>query len=430
MAFDPLDVSFRHQQYGPVNMGRLLGVAAFLTLPIALFASKGLAPLFIVTALMALALSDESRRIYLLFPRSLSMLVAAFASFAAISAIWSIDPGSSLRSTLIIGLTGFGGLVLVVCAARLEQSQREFFEKAIVAGGAAGLIIILFEHSTDWTLTRFMVQLKGGPTEETSKMAATFNAGMAICAIYFWPWLLVIQKKFGFWPMLSALCLAVLAMFMGSVETPLLAMVIGIVVAMGSYISRKKIFVLFATLIVMGTLSAPLLPGALPNPETETSRYPSLSHSALHRLSIWRTAGERISEHPVLGFGMNATRHLYDKSDRVKRIYDTDNPDKKSWYNNFEPIPLHTHNGILQIWLELGGVGALLFLAVLLAILKLAYERTSDKRSSAAALGMMTSVLFIYSASFGPWQSWWHAGLWLLAGFMVAIVKGGKEDRA
>jgi len=38
------------------------------------------------------------------------------------------------------------------------------------------------------------------------------------------------------------------------------------------------------------------------------------------------------------------------------------------WSNVFEPIPLHVHNGILQIWLELGIGGALLLGAVLLSV--------------------------------------------------------------
>ena len=180
----------------------------------------------------------------------------------------------------------------------------------------------------------------------------------------------------------------------------------------------------------VGTISAPLLPGALPDPETQTSRYPSLSHSALHRLSIWRTAGERISERPVLGFGMNATRHLYDQSDKARRYYDTDDPNKKSWYNDFEPIPLHVHNGVLQIWLELGAIGALLFLATILAIVKIVYGKIENSFHSAMGLGMLSSAIFIFSASFGPWQSWWHSGLWLLAGIMVVAVNGSDSEPA
>lgn len=412
------------RQLGVLNTGRVLGVAAFLTLPVALFASKGLAPLYIVTALIILTLSNNRRHLHLLFPLPLSGFLATFILLAGVSAWWSIAPSSSLRSALNIGLSGFGGLVLAASAVRLEKSQRVFFEKALIVGGTLGLFLIMFEQSSDWILTRWLFQMKGQSVQYKTTMALVFNPGMTISVLYIWPWLLIIRKKLGPWSALLALVMALIAIFLSEAETPLLALVLGLVVASASLVSRKLVFGLFGALIVIGTVTAPLLPGALPDPETETSRYPTLSHSALHRLSIWRTAGERIAERPVFGFGMNATRHLYNESDKTKRFYDTDDPNKKSWFNNFEPIPLHVHNGVLQIWLELGAFGALLLLGVLLAVLKLVYQKIDDTVHSAFGLGMLTSGLFIFSASFGPWQSWWHSGLWLLACFMVATVNG------
>ncbi len=416
------------KRFGPIDAGLILGVTAFLILPIALFVSKGVAPLFVLSVVLVLALS-LGQRVRLSFPRSLSIVLAIFLLIATMSALWSINPGSSLSSALRLALTCVGGLVLAFSAARLENHQRDFFENALIAGGVFGFSLILFENSSEWILTRAMYRIIDVEVASLLTLAPVFNAGMAICALYAWPWLLVVKRRYGLSPTVSALVVALLAIFMSDAETPLAAMLIGLVVAAASIFFRRAVFGLLGVAMVVGVIGAPLVPLALPDPQADTSRYPHFSNSALHRLAIWRTAAERISEKPVFGFGMNATRHLYNNSDKSIRVFKTNEPGKKSWYNNFEPIPLHTHNGVLQIWLELGGLGALALLAVLLAVLSLIYRTLENKVDAAACLGFLASGLFIFSSSFGPWQSWWQGGLWLSTAFVIAALGGVKPKR-
>ena len=416
------------KRFGRFDAGLILSITAFLILPIALFVSKGVAPLFVLSVVLVLALSLGSG-VRFSFPRSLSIVLAIFLLIAAMSALWSINPVSSLSSALRLALMCVGGLILAFAAGRLENQQRDFFENALIAGGVFGFSLILFENSSDWILTRALFRFIDVKESALLTLAPAFNAGMAICALYAWPWLLVVKRRYGLWPMVAALIVAVLAIFLSDAETPLVALLLGFVIATASIFFRRAVFGLLGVAMVVGVIGAPLLPLALPDPQVDTSRYPHFSHSALHRLSIWRTAAERISEKPVLGFGMNATRHLYNNSDKSIRAFNTSVAGEKSWYNNFEPIPLHTHNGVLQIWLELGGLGALALLAVLLAVLNLIYRTLENKVDAAASLGLLTSGLFIFSSSFGPWQSWWQGGLWLSTAFVIAALGGVKPKR-
>ena len=93
-----------------------------------------------------------------------------------------------------------------------------------------------------------------------------------------------------------------------------------------------------------------------------------------------------------------------------------------------EPIPLHPHNAILQVWLELGAVGAGFLAFFLVEILHLVQRVTQNRWEAAVCYGIFTSGLTISSLSYGIWQSWWLASLLLAAAFMAVIVEGSANN--
>ena len=106
------------------------------------------------------------------------------------------------------------------------------------------------------------------------------------------------------------------------------------------------------------------------------------------RLDIWRFAADRIGEHPLRGWGLDASR---------------------TW-PGAGGIPLHPHDAALQLWLELGVPGALLgalFFGSLFAWL--AAERERDPAVAAAGAASATAYIVIGALSFGVCQEWWLA---------------------
>jgi O-antigen ligase len=104
------------------------------------------------------------------------------------------------------------------------------------------------------------------------------------------------------------------------------------------------------------------------------------------RLNIWTFAADHIQSHPFRGWGLDASR-------------------------TFGPaIPLHTHNAQLQLWLELGGIGAALA-GVFFCWLAYGVVRLSERSRSEAAMaaGALVAYLVIGGLSFGVWQEWWLA---------------------
>ena len=91
-------------------------------------------------------------------------------------------------------------------------------------------------------------------------------------------------------------------------------------------------------------------------------------------------------------------------------------------------IPLHTHDGALQVWLELGAVGALLMATAWLFLLKAIYDLVEvDRRLAAVAAASACAYLMIGAVSFGVWQEWWLA-LGALAFAVIVALKRARPD--
>jgi O-antigen ligase len=126
------------------------------------------------------------------------------------------------------------------------------------------------------------------------------------------------------------------------------------------------------------------------------------------RAQMWEYAAARIAEKPVLGWGLDASRIF----------------DGRLTYRGFEwaNIQLHPHASPLQVWLELGVVGAAL-MALLLAGAGFCAVRTLGRdRLAAAGLASAMAALFIaFSFSFGAWQPWLWALVTLAVGWALAL---------
>lgn len=103
------------------------------------------------------------------------------------------------------------------------------------------------------------------------------------------------------------------------------------------------------------------------------------------RVDIWRFVAAEVAQHPFLGVGMDSSRV-------------------------FPAIPLHPHNAALQLWMELGPVGAalgVLFWAWLWG--RIAAEAEAQPATAGVGAAAAVAYLTIGALSFGVWQEWWLA---------------------
>ena len=118
----------------------------------------------------------------------------------------------------------------------------------------------------------------------------------------------------------------------------------------------------------------------------------------LHRLIIWSYVKEKILEKPLIGHGFFSSRNIANKMRHTKSE------------TKYQLIPLHPHNSILQIWLELGVLGIIIFFSFIKFILDKIYYYVQINRSVATVAFITFFQIFtIGQISFGFWQSWWLA---------------------
>ncbi len=123
---------------------------------------------------------------------------------------------------------------------------------------------------------------------------------------------------------------------------------------------------------------------------------PLLSESWLQRLGYWGKAVDWIWARPLPGWGLDASRA-------------------------FGPgIQLHPHNAPLQIWMELGLIGAVAA-AIVWASIFSGLSRPVRTPAAAAATATAVAYLVFGAVSFGVWQEWW-LGLGALSALACILV--------
>lgn len=139
-----------------------------------------------------------------------------------------------------------------------------------------------------------------------------------------------------------------------------------------------------------------------------------LDHSAIHRLVIWDHVAGLVAERPIIGYGIEASRVIGRGGVTVSAAAGADGA-------VLPALPLHPHNASLQIWLELGAIGAVCFAAFLYCMTRMAWTYTPDPVGRAGLVGSWVAVLTIAHLSNGVWQYWWIACLGFTA-TMVALM--------
>jgi O-antigen ligase len=191
------------------------------------------------------------------------------------------------------------------------------------------------------------------------------------------------------------------------------ALALSLPVAALLYLRRGLVARMAAALSVIAVLTAPLTLPRLADHPLVLRDADAFKTSLGHRLYIWDFAGKRIAERPFFGWGLDSSRSMPGGSDRIR------------W--NQTRMPLHPHDAALQVWLELGVPGAVLFAALLGWLWLGLADCRWPRLYAAAAGGSLTAAIAALSASWGIWQEWWLATLAIAAFVIVLIARAAAE---
>ena len=387
----------------PLAVGLLVAPAA------GVLQSKALAPIAVL-ALLGCVLAARRATGAWPWPRGVAVaVVAGLFGWAGLTALWAPEPWRALGTAAQIGgfvLLGAAAARAVAAAGVPAQAQ---LMRAAAIGLGFGLVLAGLDHASGNAIRAAVRGLKEIPP------SLQFGLKPAASAMALWLPLLAAAPLPG-WLRAAGLLAgaAVLVALPGeSAKLAVLAAALaaGLALALPRFGPALPGFALALALLATPAVLGPVLERGIP-----AGGWPP---SAAHRLLIWDFAAQRIAEKPLLGWGMEASRAVPGNRGAAPpealARFGLDGPGAAVWLPTAQMLPLHPHNGPLQLRLELGWPGALLA-ALLAALLGLACRRAARPAIAAAVLaaGGVTAML-----SFGAWQEWW-VGAELLALAAVA----------
>jgi O-antigen ligase len=324
-------------------------------------------------------------------------LALALMVWGAGSSLWAVDPGRSLFE----GARMAGLVLLAGIAAGALATGRIVLTRWLLGGLLAGAALA------------FADQVSGHAIRAAVRGLAEWNVALGFGLKPAATVLAVLLPLALTLPVSRALRGAVLLAVLAAIfAMPAQAAKIGVLAGLAGFAltrlagprAARAIAVAAALLLLL----TPALLGAV------LARGPDISAmqgSAAHRVLIWDFTLARIAERPWLGWGMESSRAIPGGRAMIPTA-DLDRfglAGQHEWFETVraQRLPLHTHNASLQLWLELGGIGAALGAALVLAL--------GWRATSPGAAGAFAAAVVVGSLSYGIWQGWWLCLLALLA---------------
>jgi O-antigen ligase len=370
---------------------RILTIAFALAPPVLSVAPLGMAPLMIAAGALAYGAERLQGGKWPGIPREAAAFIAVFIAWCAVSLILDIDPGSGARKLIDIVLAAASLLALLGLADRLNPDQSRRLSWTLVGGMFAGLVLLAIETLFDFPLYRAVM----GNSAKLADLVEVKRSADAL-PLLVWPACLALARIGRPWAGAVLAGLFAVACVKLTASSATLGMALSLVVFAACFASTTWVRRMLAALTVLTFAS--IIPLSLLAYDRGGTTAHWIKHSGQHRIEIWHFAAERILDRPLLGWGFNASRYV-PNGDEVSHFL----PPGQSL------IPLHPHDAFLQVWLELGAVGAVIAGGILLLGL-----RAIGQWPAAVArftLPGYAAGLVIAGLAFGIWQSWWMATL-------------------
>ncbi|MEM8743251.1 MAG: O-antigen ligase family protein [Pseudomonadota bacterium] len=136
-----------------------------------------------------------------------------------------------------------------------------------------------------------------------------------------------------------------------------------------------------------------------------------ISPSFRDRMIIWEFTSEQAMKSPIGGVGIRSTRVLAKEFKKTQEAAPGHVTPKR--------LGLHSHNNFVQVWFELGAVGALLILAIGIGLLQSIRQLLPSVRPYAYAT--FVAACLVAAFGWGLWQTWLLSG-YALSTMMVAFI--------
>jgi hypothetical protein len=339
-------------------------------------------------ALPAVRMTDEDR----------PGLIALFALliWAAVSTTWSpYHPKHAEDGTIVKMAFELPLYWSAICAARRADPRLAKLALGVLAFGFTALgAVLLVEAATGAMLYRTLHIAFYEPIRPDLAIRNVAQATFILALL--WP-LAALGAPTRLRPWLAAFMAlsAGIAAHVFQSDAPVVAVVLAPIVALAVYRWPRGAPKAFAIAAAAFFLAMPALVWSVRALSNYAELESAIPLSWGERLSYWSHAVDWIGDKPLQGWGLDASRM-------------------------FGPgIVLHPHDAALQVWLELGAVGAV-SVAVFWGVTLPRLARPTPSLTAAATAASSAVFLLFLAINFGIWQEYWLA-LGALVGVLAAL---------
>ena len=300
------------------------------------------------------------------------------AFFAVASTLWSSDPAFTFRRSLVVVATTVFGIYF---GSRFELSRQlrllawAFVLLAVLSAGCA---LFLPQYGID-------NQLHHGDWQGVLGQKNLLGKAMAVAIVALWSARGLVPRVLRF----VALPLCAAVMVMSGSRSSLLVCGALLLMALGYRALRARLTTLVPIIVVVVLIAAVLVLLALDNGSVALA-YFGRSATLTRRTEIWSAVWNFISARILLGYGFTAFwAGLQGESAQVAA--------------RLGFVARHAHDGFLDLWLELGIVGLLVFAAGYFQALRhgIRLLRMTHARFASWPLLYLTFI-FLYDLAEGP----------------------------
>lgn len=345
----------------------------------------------------------------------LVLALAVLSAWIALAGLWA-PRGDAPRLAFNVALPLLAGGAVIFDIGRRKAGETRLLARVFAYGAAAAALLLLFEALTGGALRALL------PPEDVSyermRDWKELGRGATVIALVLYPALLLLARlspnRAPPWAILAAAATA--------------AGLFGIYANLAGIVLGGLVFALacrrpFATIAAVAAafLAALLLSPLLMLTPAESLVGIGLPLSWEQRLFIWREGARAIFDCMPFGCGPDYARTLRDTVGTVE-LPGAPAPLSK--------MPVHPHSLLLQLWLETGVPGVMLFAAAVWsgarALVRAALSPGEKAAVAAAAAAFLVSALVEMSL----WQVWRLAAPMLAGVFIALAVKRREETSA
>ncbi|MFD2206305.1 O-antigen ligase family protein [Kiloniella antarctica] len=390
----------------------LLRLFFFAVPTISVFSSNALVPVVaFVGVATAVITYFKDKKMPKFSKLQLGLLVAVFG-WITISTFWTINPLNALKLDLRLFALTLCGLLLISSVESQSVHTHRALAKALLIGCVLAALFLLVES----TLSAPITKLIKGKSLDYGMNLSRFNRGATFLGITAWALFSIYGTRLSLFLKLLLPVVPLVVLFFAPSESTLFAVLLGSIWYLLFFAMPRFGFKLLPVLLVASVLVMPLVAKfAAPLHGPESSQ--SIPFSAKHRFFIWEFVGTQIFENPIVGWGFDAARDYPNKG--VENYVHVDGNDKERALGG-RIISLHPHNFSLQVWLELGGIGAVLVSLIIWNLF--GYLKRNGLGEDAAIQAMVVSTFIIALLGYGIWQNRWYVMFFVFAS-MVPLVR-------